>query len=365
MLQGRQLSRFCSAEKFVCTRFVPSSNHRTLMSASTGWSALAFKEKGEPLDVLRENYFDQEKVGERQVLIRMLAAPVNPSDINTVQGVYPLGPKYHGIGGHEGVGTVVQTGSGVSGLKEGDHVVPLVSGLGTWRTAGVFEAADWHAVDPALPVREAATLAINPGTALLMLEQFCDLGSGDTIVQNGANSIVGQYVIQIARSKGLKTINIVRKRDNWSDVAADLKELGADLVATPESVRNDAKDAGLHPPKLALNCVGGESATTMAKMLAPGGTLVTYGGMSREPVTVPTPVLIFRDIRVRGFWISGLSEASADTSKKRELLDRLSRLMLDGIIKLPAVVELPFTRWQEAFKPGATRKFLLTMQDEN
>jgi mitochondrial enoyl-[acyl-carrier protein] reductase / trans-2-enoyl-CoA reductase len=286
------------------------------------------------------------------------------SDINTVQGVYPLGPKYLGIGGHEGVGTVVKTGAGVLALKEGDHVVPLVSGLGTWRTAGVFEASDWHAVDCALPVRDAATLAINPGTALLMLERFCDLVPGDVIVQNGANSTVGQYVIQIARSRGLKTINIVRDRDDWVGTAAGLIGLGADLVSKPEEVRTDARDSGLPSPKLALNCVGGDIATTMAKMLAPGGTLVTYGGMSRKPVTVPTPVLIFRDVRVRGFWISGLSEESADTSKKRELLDRLSHLVLDGAIKLPAAVELPFTRWQEAFKPDAKGKFLLIMQDE-
>jgi trans-2-enoyl-CoA reductase len=196
-----------------------------------------------------------------------------------------------------------------------------------------------------------------------MLEQFCDLASGDIVVQNGANSKVGRYVIQLARSKGLKTINIVRERDDWDDTVQSLENIGADLVSTPKNVREDAKSAGLPPPKLALNCVGGETATTMAKMLAPGGTLVTYGGMGREPVSVPTPLFIFRNIRLRGFWISGLVAESGDTAKKRELLDRLSRLVLDGVIKLDEVVEVPFAEWRKAFTPGAKGKFLLTMSD--
>lgn len=79
----------------------------------------------------------------------------------------------------------------------------------------------------------------------------------------------------------------------------ELKTLGADTVATPENVREQVKAAGMPAPKLALNCVGGESATTLSKMLMPGGTIVTYGGMSMKPVSIPTPVLIFKDIKVR------------------------------------------------------------------
>jgi hypothetical protein len=66
------------ANKIVRIRYAPSGNHRTLVSASTSWSALTFKENGEPLDVLQEKQFGQDKVNEGQVLVRMLAAPVNP-----------------------------------------------------------------------------------------------------------------------------------------------------------------------------------------------------------------------------------------------------------------------------------------------
>ena len=282
-----------------------------------------------------------------------------------MQGVYPIAPRYRNIPGHEGVGEVVATGSAVSGLARGDRVVPLSAGLGTWRTAGVFEAADWLRIDPALPLADAATLTINPGTALSMLEQFVALDEGDAVVQNGANSAVGEYVIQLAKHRGVRTINMVRDRGDWADVQAHLTGLGADLVATPEGVREAARSAGLPAPRLALNCVGGESATTQAKMLAPGGVHVTYGGLSRQPVTVPTPVLIFRDVSVRGFWISGSSEAARDVGKKRAMLERLQRLILDGVIAARCT-ELPFGRWREAFQSGVNRrrKTILVMGDE-
>lgn len=80
----------------------------------------------------------------------------------------------------------------VTGLCAGDHVVPLGSALGTWRSEGVWQAADWHKVPSDLPLAAATTLAINPPTALLMLEDVVKLQPGDVVVQNGATSGVGQ-----------------------------------------------------------------------------------------------------------------------------------------------------------------------------
>lgn len=66
-----------------------------------------------------------------------------------------------------------------------------------------------------------------------------------------------------------------------------------------------AAASGLPAPKLALNCVGGSSAAAIAKVLAAGGTHVTYGAMSMQPLVPPVPLLIFKDITFKGFWISG------------------------------------------------------------
>jgi trans-2-enoyl-CoA reductase len=105
-------------------------------------------------------------------------------------------------------------------------------------------------------------------------------------------------VIEIARAKGWHTINIVRRRE----LIPGLTALGADLVLTADSAV--AKQVADKEIKLALNAVGGDSARHLAQTLAPHGTMVTYGAMGREPVRLDNGLLIFRDIRCRGFWVS-------------------------------------------------------------
>jgi len=249
-------------------------------------------------------------------------APINPSDVNTIQGRYPLRPEPpSAVPGHEGVFRVVESGGG--GLRVGDRVVPLRPALGTWRSRGVFDARDWHRVPPGLPLAAAATLCVNPPTALALLEDFVDVfadaraggsegggggsasGGGTVVVQTGATSAVGQLVAQLARHRGARTVNIVRDRPDWDETRAWLESLGADAVTTEARARADAARLGLPPAALALDCVGGGASGAAARLLGPGGTLVCYGAMSLQPVQVPASLLIFKDVRVRGFWLSG------------------------------------------------------------
>jgi trans-2-enoyl-CoA reductase len=141
-------------------------------------------------------------------------------------------------------------------------------------------------------------LAVNPPTAYRMLTDFVSLQPGDWIIQNAANSAVGRCVIAIAKANGFHTINVVRR----DELIPELEALGADIVLTdktPISRQVTGKEI-----KLGLNAVGGESARQLAKTLAPHGTLVTYGAMGREPLRLDNGLLIFRDIRFRGLWIS-------------------------------------------------------------
>ncbi len=162
-------------------------------------------------------------------------------------------------------------------------------------------------------------------------------------------------MIQLAKNKGLKTVNLIRPREDWDAVKADLAALGADVVTTEARARDDAVAAGLPPAALGLNCVGGSSAVAVAKMLRDGATLVTYGAMGLQPVTMPASLLIFRDIRFRGFWLSGrysvgdssLTAAvclfdshnmdhlrsSGNKEKKAAVLDRVIALIREGKLK--------------------------------
>ncbi|XP_076915547.1 enoyl-[acyl-carrier-protein] reductase, mitochondrial-like [Bidens hawaiensis] len=162
----------------------------------------------------------------------MLAAPINPSDINRIEGVYPVRRPVPAVAGHEGVGEVHSVGSAVKGLSPGDLVMTYPPSPGTWQTHVVKDKSLWHKLDRGTPVEYAATVTINPLTALRMMEDYMDLRSGDVIVQNGATSMVGQCVIQLAKLRGIHTINIIRDRSGSDEAKEKLKKLGADQVYT-------------------------------------------------------------------------------------------------------------------------------------
>ncbi|MEJ1282344.1 serine/arginine-rich splicing factor 4 [Cricetulus griseus] len=224
-----------------------------------------------PLSRPRLKNLELTAVGGSDVHVRMLAAPVNPADINMIQGNYGLLPKLPTVGGNEGVGQVVAVGSSVSGLKPGDWVILASAGLGTWRTEAVFSEKALIQVPKDVPLQSAATLSVNPCTAYRMLMDFEQLQPGDSVIQNASNSGVGQAVIQIASALRLKTINVVRDRPDIRKLMDKLKDLGADYVLTEEELRMPEtktifKDLPL--PRLALNCVGGKSSTELLRHLA-------------------------------------------------------------------------------------------------
>ncbi|XP_057559024.1 enoyl-[acyl-carrier-protein] reductase, mitochondrial isoform X3 [Hippopotamus amphibius kiboko] len=194
---------------------------------------------------LRLKNLELAAVGGSDVHVKMLAAPINPSDINMIQdeearvqlGNYGLLPKLPAVGGNEGVGQVVAVGSSVTRVKPGDWVIPANAGLGTWRTEAVFSEDALITVPSDIPLQSAATLGVNPCTAYRMLMDFERLQPGDSVIQNASNSGVGQAVIQIATALGLRTINVVRDRPDIQKLTDRLKNLGADHVVTEEALR--------------------------------------------------------------------------------------------------------------------------------
>jgi len=301
----------------------------------------------------------------------MLAAPVNPADLNVVEGVYPLRPRppEEGAlvtGGSEGVGVVealgAGAGAGAGGLSPGDWVVPAVPNLGTWADRMVCRPEDLLRAPSDLPAETLATLLVNPSTALRMLEDFVDLRPGDTVVQNGATSAVGQAVIQLCRERGVRTVNIVRDRPGALAEVARLKSLGATVVTTEKNARTDA--AGLPPPRLGLNCVGGSAAQVVGRLLGRGATMVTYGAMSRRPVTMPTALLIFKDVTVRGFWFSGRWTQEHGRKGREEMLRELLPLVRSGSLVLKPHRAVPLAKAESIFRARGwegDRKLLLTM----
>ncbi|KAL4297604.1 hypothetical protein GQ457_12G029440 [Hibiscus cannabinus] len=305
----------------------------TIMSPPS--KAVVYEHHGPPDSVTRMIELSPVEVKENQVCVKMLAAPINPSDINRIEGVYPVRPPVPAVGGYEGVGEVYSVGSAVKGLSPGDLVIPSPLSSGTWQTYVVKDHDTWHKISKDSPIEYAATITVNPLTALRMLEDFTTLTAGESIVQNGATSIVGQCVIQLARYRGIHSINIIRDRAGSDTVKEKLKALGADEVFTESQLEvKNVKSllSNIPGPALGLNCVGGNSASLVLKFLRQGGTMVTYGGMSKKPITVPTSSFIFKDLSLKGFWLQ--KWLTADRTKEcREMIDYLLRLAQEGKLK--------------------------------
>ncbi|XP_011356081.1 enoyl-[acyl-carrier-protein] reductase, mitochondrial isoform X1 [Pteropus vampyrus] len=314
--------------------------------------ALVYEHHGHPTKAIELKNLELTAVGGSDVHVKMLAAPINPSDINMIQGNYGFLPKLPAIGGNEGVGQVVAVGSSVTRVKPGDWVILAHSGLGTWRTEAVFSEEALIRVPSDIPLQTAATLSVNPCTAYRMLMDFEQLQPGDSVIQNASNSGVGQAVIQIAAALGLRTINVVRDRPDIHRLTDRLKNLGAEYVITEEELRklelkNFFKD--VPRPRLALNCVGGKSSTELLRHLAPGGTMVTYGGMAKQPVIASVSLFIFKDVKLRGFWLSQWKNDHG-TDHFKELILTLCHLVHQGKLTAPTCSEVPLQDYNHALE---------------
>ncbi|KAJ0560294.1 putative trans-2-enoyl-CoA reductase (NADPH) [Helianthus annuus] len=311
--------------------------------------AVVYDNHGPPDTVTKIIELPPVEIKANDVCVKMLASPINPSDINRIEGVYPVRPPLPAVGGYEGVGEVHSVGEAVQGLSPGDLVMASPPSPGAWQTHVVRDKSFWHKFDRRTPVEYAATVTINPLTALRMVEDFVDLKSGDAIVQNGATSMVGQCVIQLAKLRGIYTINIIRDRSGSDEAKEKLKKLGADQVYTESqlNVKNVKSLLDNVPePALGLNCVGGNAASLVLKFLRQGGTMVTYGGMSKKPITVSTSSFIFKELSLKGFWLQKWI-SSGNTEASREMVDYLLGLIREG--KLKYDIELtPFSDFHAA-----------------
>ena len=324
-------------------------------------TVICHHECGIPEEVAQVEAWDTPTIGPNQVLVEMKASPINPADINRLEGKYPIRSPLPAIAGNEGVGIIAQTGSAVSNLRVGQPVVSL-DRVGHWCDAYAADAESLISLPDDTPLEQAAMLSVNPPTAWRMLEEFVDLKPGDWVIQNAANSGVGRAVIQIARLRGLRTVNIVRRKELIPELEAE----GADIVVTDEiplskQIR-DLMDNGDVP--LGLNAVGGESAREIAKSLSDHGTLVTYGAMGLQPLQMSNSLLIFKDLCFRGFWINAWYKR-ANATEIHEMFDQLIPLMTSGKLAVPIQKTYPLTDVKNALvhacQSSRTGKVLFVM----
>ncbi|MFK7909238.1 MAG: 2-enoyl thioester reductase domain-containing protein [Akkermansiaceae bacterium] len=288
-------------------------------------NSATFAAFGQPEDVLTISTSNHQGISNGEVRVKMLAAPINPADINLVQGIYGIRPDLPATAGIEGCGEIIESLS--PDLTVGDRVI-FISHNGTWQDEVVCPASALLKIPQETPLHQAAMLKVNPLTAWCMLTQLLSLKKGDCVIQNAANSGVGCCVIQIAQLLGIKTINLVR-RDELLD---ELNTLGGDINMLDNA---DSIDSIREmQPSLALNAVGGDSALRLMDALGKNGLHVTYGAMSRNSLKVPNKFLIFKGIRLHGFWMTEWIEENS-SEKVESAYQQLAQWMIDKKLAQP------------------------------
>lgn len=322
--------------------------------------SVRFYEFGDPADVLRVEDVPQPEPGAHQALVRLRARPINPSDLLTVSGHYGALPPLPATPGLEGMGEVVAVGEGVSHLRPGRRVIPL-GVQGTWQEYILAPGAQLIAVPDGVNDQTAAQFVVNPLTAWIMCVEELALRPGEWLLQTAAGSTLGRVVLQIARLRGFKTINVVRRRDQ----VEELKALGADEVicTDEEDIAERVREvAGKEGVTKAFDAVGGETGAAVMRSLGRGGVMIVYGRLSGEPMPIDGGRMIFTSSALRGFWL-GEWLRSAAPERQQAVTAELLRLMASHEIVPPVEAEYPLadvlSAVEHAGRPGRSGKVLL------
>lgn len=320
--------------------------------------AVIFDTAGLPAEVLQVAERPMPEPAAGELRLRILLATINPSDLMFVQNRYGIRPVLPGSGaGFEAVGIVDACGDGVS-IPIGTRM--SFTTVGTWAEYAITSVKSVVPVPQDMSDETAAQLFVNPYTAYAMVLES-GVAPGDYLMLSAAGSAFGKMAIQICKTLGIKTIGTVRR----PDMVEGLKALGADYIIDlstedPARVVKTLTD-GKGVPCI-LDAVAGPAAARLLPCLQRGGKMVVYGSLSLEDMPVPAGLLIFKDLTIKGFWLSTWLR-DADPAVRREVATKVGALLADGTFQLPVEAIYPIESIAEAVRhadrEGRTGKVLV------
>lgn len=236
---------------------------------------------------LKVEQVEAPQVGDNEVLVKVAAAVINPSDIIYTLGQYVQYVEAPHRAGFEGSGTVIEIGKNFKGnLKVGDKVSIVTHDpkLGVYSEYISLPESSVFLMNPTISFEEGASHFINPGTVSLMVKQVLKEGHKAVIHTVGASAL-GKMLIRILKENDIKTINLVRR----DDVKEELTQLGADYVLNMKDADFEQKLEEIAKKENATKCydsIGGKIALTILRRMPAGSSMSIYGLLSGE-TTVP------------------------------------------------------------------------------
>lgn len=320
---------------------------------------LIFEQTGHPLEVLqlRESAVPNPKPHE--VLIRVKARNINPSDIMFVRGMYGITPKLPSSAGFEASG-IVEQGDETGKVKTGTRV--MFTAIGTWKEFVCVPAALVIPIPPQMPDEVACQAFVNPMTAYGMIEES-GLQAGDWLLITAGASAFGKFAIQMAKAKGIKVAATVR-HDAQKEV---LEKLGADLVINTETekiqrVVPEKTEGGVH---VIFDAVGGMLGAKALACLRPKGKMMVFGALALENMPVNSGLLIFKNLKIEGFWLSTWMEEMAADARMKAFQTVFGFLMNENS-QVDIEAKFPLSDFKAAIEayesPGRNGKILLVSE---
>ncbi|MBO0931081.1 zinc-dependent alcohol dehydrogenase family protein [Fibrella aquatilis] len=299
--------------------------------------AIQFEQPGKPAAILQSVEKEMPQPGPGEVRIRVGLSPINPSDVMFVQNLYGIRPQLPSGAGFEGMGTIDAVGEGVN-LATGGRV--SFTTVGAWAEYAIAHHKSLIPVPDEISDEVAAQLFVNPFTVVAMVEESgvkptADVTDGpqEWLMLTACGSAFGKMAIQLCKQRGIRTIGTVR-RDDLTD---ELKALGLTEVINTETedmaarVKQITNGQGIN---CVLDAVGGHTATEAIKCLGKGGTMLIYGLMSMQDPTLNAGLMIFRELTIRGFWLTDWMRR-VDPKVRQRVAGEVITLLSSGTIKLP------------------------------
>ncbi|RIW14587.1 zinc-binding dehydrogenase [Algoriphagus lacus] len=317
---------------------------------------LIFTQTGLPLDVLQLIDGPVPTPKPHEVLIKVTARNINPSDIMFIRGMYGITPKLPSSAGFEACG-VVEKGDETGKIKAGTRV--MFTAIGTWREYVCVPAALVIPVPDAMPDEVACQAFVNPMTAYGMIEKS-GLKAGEWLLITAGASAFGKFAIQMAKAKGIKVAATVRHDAQ----KAVLKELGADLVINSETeklqkVIPELTEGGVH---VIFDAVGGLLGAKALASLRPKGRMMVFGALALDNMSINSGLLIFRDLKIEGFWLSTWIEEMPESDRTKAFRNVFGFLMKEDS-KIDVEGKFTLDQFKEALAaydtPGRNGKILL------
>jgi len=302
--------------------------------------ALVFEQTGEAENVLALREVTAPRPGPGQALVQVEVSPVHPADFSFVRGTYRIRPVFPQVAGLSGAGRIVDVGAGLD-LPPGTRVA--FRAPGAWAELALAPRDRLYPIPDDVAADPGSEFPVNPITAWGLL-QVARANPGDWILLTAAASAVAELVAALAHARGIRAIGVARPA-SLAQLAPTVQGLAEDphLAARVRELTSGEGVAAL------IDCVGGPLVPALFPALRPGATLVSYGTLSPEPMTIKNADLVYGNLSWFGFgidrWLSGLAPA-----EHARMLDELWDGIRHGRLRLPLQARVPLRSFGDGLK---------------